>query len=178
MKHRIKVLLLLFVLAALHIKGGQPDPADKLKAVYIYNFTKFIEWPSNSFSSPSSPFVIGVYGNNNLTTYLEEAVLTERVLGHPITVKVVQTKTDIEKCHILYIGETTDANEMNFLITAISKDILTVGDGRNFNRNGGLIRFYNDENKIRFSINYDLLKASRLSVSSKLLSLATIYTEK
>jgi hypothetical protein len=180
MKKGFKQLFIFLMLSALQfdLNAGTADPAYKLKAVFIFNFTKFIEWPPSTFSSSESPFIIGVYGNNQFGTYLEEAVSGEKVGTHPIKVRYINDKSEISSCHMLYISETLEYKEINILAAALRYNVLTIGEGETFNKNGGIIRFYNVQNKIRLSIHNELLKSSGLTVSSKLLSLATLYTDR
>src|ERR1700754_2149491 len=83
----------------------------EIKAVFIYNFTQFTQWPDESFASPSDNFVIGVLGENVFGKALEEAVAGQHYQSRPIVVEYYPTVKDIRKCHILYVGSL--ANTVN-----------------------------------------------------------------
>ena len=145
----------------------------EIKAVFIYNFTRFVQWPDESFQSPEDKFVIGVLGENVFGRSLEEAVAGEFYQSRPIVVEYYPTPKDIRKCHILYVGSQPNVNSV-----AGSSAVLTVGERDDFMAQKGHLRFYNEGNKIRIEVNKARAAASGLTISSKLLSLATIYKEK
>lgn len=145
----------------------------QVKAVFIYNFTQFVQWPERSFQSPQDPFVIGVLGENVFGRYLEEAVAGEHYESRPIVIEYYKTTKDIGKCHILYVGASSPR-----LSQLASNPILTVGETPEFMDQKGLLRFYDEGNRIRIEINQSAASASGLTISSKLLRLATIRQEK
>lgn len=145
----------------------------EIKAVFIYNFTQFVQWPEESFQSPDDPFVIGVLGENVFGKSLEEAVAGERYQSRPIVVEYYPTAKDIRKCHILYVGAVANAGRFTG-----NGAVLTVGEHNDFMYQKGLLKFYNEGNKIRIEINQAGAAASGLTISSKLLRLATIYEGK
>ncbi|HMT28818.1 MAG TPA: YfiR family protein [Bacteroidia bacterium] len=147
----------------------------EVKAVFIYNFTKFISWPEAAFSSPSEPFIIGIIGSNPFDGYLTNVVANEKVDTHPIEIKVFNSIKEIDKCHILYI-QSNDVDFIRKVLTTIGNtSVLTVNESDIFSRLGGHIRFLKENNKIRFQINTNSAKNSKLQISSKLLSIAKIY---
>lgn len=174
-----KICAAIFV--GLVLQGMRPPQDDKasreaqLKAVFLYNFTQFVEWPAESFSSTESPFVIGVLGKNTFGTYLDEVIEGETVAGRPIVIKYYESALpEIGECQILFIQKTfpdiTKATQL-----ASGKPILTVSDRENFMKQSGMLRFYVESGKIRFEINQDLSSQSGLAISSKLMRLATLY---
>lgn len=154
------------------LKGQTPSEFD-IKAVFVYNFTQFIQWPEESFQSPDDKFVIGVLGENVFGKSLEEAVAGEHYQSRPIVVEYYPTVRDIRKCHILYIGSVA-----NIGAAVRSGAVLTIGEQEDFMSQKGVLRFYNEGNKIRIQINQERAAASGLTISSKLLRLATIYKDK
>ena len=128
----------------------------KIKAVFIYNFTQFVDWPAVSFESGDSPFIIGIVGNNPFGSYIEETVSGERVGTHPIIVKHFNSEKEIDRCHLLYINFSADTKIKETLDAISDKSILTIGEGYNFSKLGGIIRFYTEQNRIRLQINKDV----------------------
>ncbi len=147
----------------------------EVKAAFIYNFTKFISWPAETFKSPTEPFVIGVIGSNPFGSYLNNVVEGEKVDLHPIEVKVFNDVSEVSDCHILFIN-SNDVDFIKKVLAATSKkSVLTVNESVLFSRLGGHIRFFKENNKIRFQINTNSAKASNLQISSKLLGIDRIY---
>lgn len=146
----------------------------QLKAVFIYNFSHFIDWPETSFETSYAPFVIGIIGRDPFGPYLEQAIKNERIRSHIMEVKHFDNVLEANKCHMLYIN-LQDPEEIKQALAAVSgRPILTVGDSPNFVRWGGLVRFYTEENRIRLEINNTVAKARKLQISSKLLRVATV----
>jgi len=143
-----------------------------VKAVFLYNFTQFVDWPENTFNSPDEPFIIGIVGDDPFGNYIDEIVKGEFLGTHAIKIKRCNDIRSTLTCHMLYIN-STDKEKVRTILNAVSeKNILTVSDDPSFNKLGGIIRFYTEDNKIRFQINLSRSKEARLSISSKLLSVA------
>lgn len=172
-------LMLLVMLAGCMLLQAQPAPSREyqVKAVFLFNFTQFVEWPASAFDSVEAPLVIGVLGKNPFGTYLEQTVSGETVNGRPITVQYCNNVQEAQSCHIVFMN-TDDAKKTKQIIHALKgKDILTVSDAPEFARLGGMIRLFKQVNKIRLQVNLDASKESELVLSSKLLKLADIYEE-
>jgi hypothetical protein len=160
--------------------GAKAPPQDEItkeyqvKAVFLYNFTQFIEWPPDAFAQPDAPLVIGILGPDPFGKYLDETVQGEKVNGHPLVVQRFQTLAEVSRCQILFISTDEKSQWKPIFEYAKAKHVLTVGDVTNFSRQGGMIRFFPEENKIRIRINLTSVKDADLKVSSKLLRLAEI----
>src|SRR5437660_10108297 len=87
---------------------GQEVPLTEyqLKAVFIYNFAEFIEWPTAAFSDAKAPFVVGVIGDNPFDAYLEETVKSKFMNEHPFAVRHIRVLADARKCHILFVADS------------------------------------------------------------------------
>lgn len=149
-----------------------PSKEYQLKAVFLFNFSQFTEWPDNAFPAGNSPFVIGILGNDPFGNYLSETVSGEKKAGHPIIVKRFQSVKDVSDCDILFVSSSEKTKEVADGLG--NKNILTVGDSNDFATSGGMIQFFTDGGKIRFKINLNNVKNAGLSISSKLLRLAQI----
>jgi hypothetical protein len=146
----------------------------QIKAAFLFNFTQFIEWPANTFSSTKAPIIIGVLGKNPFGTHLTEIITGEEINGHPLQVQYYNNIDDLKNCNILFIP-SAEAAKLDQIITGLGgRNILTVSDAPNFIRRGGMIRFLNVNNKIHFQINPEAVKEAHLVISSKLLRLAEI----
>jgi hypothetical protein len=156
-----------------------PDSQERqVKAVFLFNFTQFVDWPPSSFADPQSPMIIGILGDDPFGAYLEQAIQNEKINNHPLVIQHYRTVEEIKACHILFIN-ISGKDKLEEIFDALKgRNILTVGDTRNFIRQGGMIRFFNENDKIRFQVNVEAAKAANLAISSKLLRLAEIVTSK
>jgi|SRR6185436_4800556 len=155
--------------------SGQSASEYQVKAVFIYNFTRFIDWPSEAFKSPDEPFIIGIIGEDPFGTYLDETVTGEKIGTHPIQIQRFADIKQVVKCHILYVSSYEPEEAEKILSAVADKSILTVSDATAFNKWGGMIRFFTENNKIRLQVNVEASKKSGLTISSKLLGVAQIY---
>jgi len=141
----------------------------QIKAVFLFNFAQFVEWPPEAFSGPSEPFVIGVLGDDPFGPYLDETVRGEKVNNRPISVVRFARVEDMKTCHILYISHS-EAGRLPDILSAIKgRSILTVSDVEASGRLGGMIRFVTENNKVRLRIDNEAAKSAGLKISSKLL---------
>jgi hypothetical protein len=171
------------VLSAWLLSGGlsaQPEPPGEyqLKAVFLFNFAQFVEWPPQAFADAQTPLVIGVLGRDPFGAYLDETVRDEKVNGRSLTVQRYRRVEEIGACHILFISRS-EADRLGQILASLKdRNILTVGDADGFTERGGMIRFVIENNKIRLRINLNAAKAARLTISSKLLRPAEIAAGK
>ncbi len=116
----------------------------EVKAVFLFNFAQFVDWPPEAFSAPDTPLVICVLGQDPFT------------------------------CHILFISRSEGARPDVILAGLKQRPILTVSDADGFAQRGGMIRFVTDRNRIRLQLNLAATEAAHLTISSKLLRVAEI----
>lgn len=155
-----------------------PSREYQLKAVFLYNFTQFVEWPPEAFQRDDEPLIIGILGKDPFGKYLEETVQGEKLNEHPFVVQRFSKVEEIKACHILFVNVSNASTWTEVFALANSKHILTVGDAENFARDGGMIRLFTDNGKTRIRINLESAKSASLTISSKLLRLADIRTSK
>jgi hypothetical protein len=152
-------------------------PEYQIKAVFLYNFAQFVEWPSEAYENARSPFIIGVLGDDPFGSYLDETVSGEKVNNHPMMVKRFKNIEDVKDCHILFISYPNKENFKEIFPALKNKNVLTVSDSHGFIKEGGMIKFLNENSKIKIGINLEAAKAANLVISSKLLRLAEIVTQ-
>jgi hypothetical protein len=143
--------------------------ANQVKAVFLYNFTQFVTWPPQAVQN--GPFVIGLLGGDPFGSYLDEVVAGEKVSGQPIVIRRYTNVNEISSCHILFVHQGDPKEVMRQLR---GRSILTVGDDERFLSEGGIIRFFIQQNKIRLQINAASARNAQLTISSKLLRLAEV----
>jgi len=151
-------------------------PEYRVKAVFLFNFTQFVEWAPSSFISAQAPFVIGVLGENPFGSYLEDVVSGEKVNGHPLVVYHYKNLEEIKTCHILFINKAGINNPEDIPASIKGKNVLTVSDAGGFLKQVSMIRFITKDNKIHIQINLEAAKEADLTISSKLLRLAEIVS--
>lgn len=154
------------------------DREYQIKAVFLFNFTQFVDWPADAFTNPETPLVIGVLGKNPFGNYLKETVSDEKVNGHPLTIHYYTTIEEVKTCHILFINFSEKEKLDQSLAGLKGKSILTVSDAGTFLKQGGMIRFTTKNDRIQLQINPEAVKGSGLTASSQLLRLAEIVVPK
>jgi hypothetical protein len=173
---RLILPLVVWALCAPPVQGQSAAEENKVKAAFLYNFMKFVEWPARAFPEPKSPLVIGVVGKGPMFELLEEIARNQTVQGRPIIVKTFTSLDGIQSSHVLYIPGAGKRRWRDALERLQSHPVLTVGE-EDFARNGGSISFIKVENKIRFEINVDAARRADLKIQSGLLSLARIVRD-
>ena len=148
----------------------------QVKAVFLFNFTQFVEWPPSAFADASSPIVIGILGENPFGAYLDETVHGEKVGNRPVEVQRYRTLDEIKTCHILFISRSEASHLEQILVSLKDRSLLIVGDGDDFAQRGGMIRLATVQNKIRLIINVNAAQVANLTISSKLLRSAEVLT--
>lgn len=154
--------------------GAQISREYQLKAVFLFNFTQFVDWPPYAFEEPASPIVIGVLGTDPFGPVLDETVRGEVVRGRPLKVERYRRVEDIKTCHVLYISQSESERLEKIVEELRTKPILTVSEIEGAAQIGVIIRLITAQNKIRFRINVEAAKEGNLTLSSKLLRMAEI----
>jgi hypothetical protein len=145
-----------------------------LKAVFVYNFCRFIDWPDSAFASPSEPLIIGIIGDDPFGSLLNEAVEGEKYHNRPIRIDHFRTPADIKRCHLLFVSHV-GAGRLDPILAAVAgKNVVTVSETEDFLNRGGMITLTTEQNRVRLRINPAALQAANLAVSSKLLRVAEI----
>ena len=169
---RLVVLLLVCVFAL----TGRPEDASRVeynvKAAFLLNFTRFIEWPPEAFSSDTAPFNVCILGENPFGAALEQIVRGETVKGHPLAVQVLPRPPEPKACQMLFVNAS--AKETARMLAEIRPGVLTVGEGPGFLHEGGMIAFVVEDRRVRFDINQRAAANGSLVLSSKLLSVARL----
>lgn len=153
-----------------------PSREYQIKAVFLFNFAQFVEWPPRAFPDAQAPLVIGVLGEDPFGAFLDETVRGEKMDNRPLVVRRYRRAEDIENCHVLFISRSESGRLEPIIAHLKNRSVLTVCDTEGFAKRGVMIRFLTENNKIRLRINLDAAKAAGLAISSKLLRPAEIIT--
>jgi len=147
----------------------------KVKAAFIYNFARFVDWPDTAFSSADAPFVVAVVGKDPFEGILEQLVAGKQVGARRIVVKHFDSADQIGPCQILFVPMSEDDSLSGIIQKVQNSPVLTIGESEDFDSSGGCFRFFTDDNRMRFEINQDAAEQAGLRVSSKLLKLAKLF---
>jgi hypothetical protein len=144
----------------------------QLKAVFVSNFTKFIEWTPNSFSDDTAPIVIGVFADSRYTRELEKAVKNRKVNGRSIVVNEMRSIEQARGFQMLVFDAAPDARMKETLQALKDAPVLSIGESEAFAESDGILNFVREGDKLRFEINLDAAQRSGLKISAQFLKLA------
>jgi hypothetical protein len=146
----------------------------RVKLAFLYNFTRFIQWPPEAFSGPEAPLNICVAGPNPFLGSIAEGFQGRAALGHPLRIRQLRAGDNPAACQILFVRSSNKTSAEKLLTSLKGSNTLTIGENPDFTVEGGLVNFTLHDDKLRFEINLGAAQQSPLKISSKLLSLATI----
>ena len=151
---------------------AQSSSEYQVKAAFLYNFAKFVDWPEDALGNSNAPLIIGVIGDDPFGGALDQAINGRTINGRAMLVRRLKWGHDLRSCHILFISSSERKRLPQIIQSLRGASVLTVGDMGQFNQQGGIINFILQANKVRFEINSRGADQARLKISSKLLSLA------
>ena len=144
----------------------------QIKSAFLFNFAKFVEWPSSAFPQANAPLVIGILGEDPFQDDLRKTIRDKMVDDHPLIIKALRSQAEATNCHILFISTSEKARLRQILDGLKGASVLTVGEMDRFTEAGGMINFVKAGTKIRFQINNEAALVGKLKISSKLLNYA------
>jgi hypothetical protein len=171
----LPALVVLLSAKQLRAQDGRPTES-QVKAAYLYNFGKFVQWPDR-VSSPDS-LAICVLGRDPFGPVLDSTVAGENIDGRKIFVKRLIGLQEAASCSILFVSSSEESRLAAIIPAAQRMKVLTVSDIRNFIQRGGAIGFLTEQGKIRFEVNRKAAEQCHVSLSSELLKVATRVIEK
>ena len=149
----------------------------QIKAAFLYNFTKFVEWSSEASPGENDPLVICIVGENPFGDNLNSFIKDKTINGHKLVVRQLEPAQDLKGCQIAFISSAARNQLRSIFQNANHAGVLTVGETEGFAAQGGVIDFIREEKKVHFEINVDAAQRTKLKISSKLISLARIVKE-
>jgi hypothetical protein len=147
---------------------------DAIKATFLFNFTKFVEWPAPA--DAAAPFRVCIAAEPAFAQAVDRIIVGETVRGRPLERVLVSTPNEARTCQILFIGRGEAQRAERWIAPVRDLPVLLVGESRGFWEKGGHINFVLDENHVRFDVNQDTASRSGLTISSKLLRVARNVT--
>jgi len=150
-------------------------PTDyQVKAVFLFNFAQFVEWPSNAFANENSDMVIGILGDDPFGAILDQTVKGEVVHGRKIAVRRLSAEDSVDGCQILFISRSESDRVESLLRSLRGTSILTVSEQDRFCEQGGIINFVRRDQNVRLEINRPVAESAGLKINARLLSLARL----
>jgi hypothetical protein len=163
---RAGLIAALFSAAPLILAVEEPTQY-QVEAAFLLNFTKFVEWPAAAFESPTSPIAICILGDDPFGRSLDHLIEGEQVNGRRVTVQRLKRSPAPNMCQVLFLGSAAEGPRM-----PPGAGVLTVGEGEEFLRQGGMIAFVIENRRVRFSVNQSAAERVGLKLSSRLLRVA------
>jgi len=152
-----------------------PAPTEtQVKAVFLFNFARFVDWPALTYVSANAPFAVCVYGDDPFGADLDAVLRGETVNGRPMVARRLHELRELTQCQIVFIAGSADG-ELESIVAALDRRAtLTVSDLEGAARRGVMVRMQTENGKIRLRVNIDAVRAARITISSNLLRAAEI----
>jgi hypothetical protein len=155
---------------------AQSATEDQVKAAYLFNFAKFIEWPPEAFETADSALNFCTLGRSPVVDELDSSMLGKSINRHAIAVRHLRGPEDIKGCHLVFLAASAVKQQQKLVLAAKGSPMLLVAETPGFAQAGGTINFYSKAGRLLFEVNISAAENAHLKVSSKLLSLARIVT--
>ena len=152
---------------------GQRRLEYQIKAAYLYNFARFVEWPDAAFEGPDEPIIVGLLVKDPFGPRLEETIRGKTAHGRPLLVERGASFTKLsERCHVVFISSSFENRLSEVLQDLAGRSILTVSETKEFISRGGMINFVTEHQTVRFVINPTAAEREGLKISSQLMKVA------
>jgi hypothetical protein len=166
---------MVMAMGALACNAQQPPVSEyQVKAAFLVNFPKYVDWPEKSFAAPTSPIVIVVLGETKMTEELKKVATGRTVNGREIVLKHCGSDEEPGVCHILFISASEEQHLPKLLAKVRDTSTLTVGESGDFLENGGIMNLARRDQKIALEINLPAAERVQIKVSSQLLRVASV----
>lgn len=150
----------------------------QLKAAFVFNFVKFVEWSGSRFQDANSPLIIAVAGQSPITAELVKAATGRKINGRELIIKNIETPEAARSAHVLFVSRGEDHRLDGWLAAVQGQSILSIGESDQFGAHGGMINFVLEGEQLRFDINVGSAEAVKLRISSELQKLAKTVRRK
>jgi len=168
-------LAMLLALPAFRVVGHAAEPngpsEDQLKAAFVYNFIKFVDWPSGERRAGET-FRVCLLGEGPATALFED-LNGQEALGRRLTVTALQSPQEARSCQVLFVAASQTARLTEVIDALAGAPVLTIGDTDGYARRGVMINMFLENKRIRFDINAEAARTAGLRISAKLLKLAS-----
>lgn len=149
-------------------------PEYVVKAGFLFNFAKYVEWPADAFDGPKAPIRIGVAGDDPFGGTLEKTLKDKTVNGRAFSIERYKEPEDLKRCHMLFVARADKVRTAAFLEKAKEPGILTVGEEKDFSRLGGVVTVLIEDGKPKLEVNPDAARDRKVVINAKLLKVAAL----
>ena len=163
------------VLAAASV-AAQSTSAPDMKAAYLLNFARFVDWPADT-PPAGSPLIMCIVNDSAVATALEQTIKGRAVDGHPLSVVRLGARGSLPLCHVLYLAALDHKALLDMIAALDGKLVLTVSDVPRFARDGGMVELFVEDEKLRMAVNVDALQRAKVRLSSRVLTIARIVRD-
>lgn len=172
---RLTIAAICWSLLAISSLYAQQKPTEyQVKAAYLYNFGRFVEWPAKVTPARNDPFTVCVFGQDPFGSTLDATLTGANIGGRNVVARRISSLPETANCQILFLSSAED-KQLNRIIETLDKQpVLTVSDIPQFSQRGGMIQFVLDENNVRFEVNLAAAQHAGLTLSSELLKVAKV----
>jgi len=150
----------------------------QVKAVFLFNFAKYVDWPDAAFSNTNAPITIGLIGTDPFGDKLEHVIEGKTVKSRPFVIKHLASDAELSGCQILFISHSEAPRMREIMAKAGPLPILTVGEDETFAQNGGIINFVLKNGNVRLEIDLAAARKAGVTISSRLLAVADVVKGK
>jgi len=171
----LKISFILITILALFSVSvyAKEAPEEQIKGAMMVNFVKFVEWPVTLIEKTKGIITVGIIGDDSFFEAVNR--MNNRVVsGKKIQIKRFKTLNGLSDCQVLFISATESCRTEAILRAVSGISVLTIGESEDFTRLGGIIRFFKENNRIRFEINKAQALKSNLKLSAKLLEISRL----
>jgi hypothetical protein len=172
-----KAIALLLLCGASAVPAvAQSATEDQVKAAYLFNFAKFIEWPAETFAAADSALNFCTLGRSPVVDELDSSVRGKSINRHTIAVRHLRGPEEMQGCHLVFLAASAGKQQQKLVLAAKGSPVLLVAEISGFAQAGGTINFYSEAGRLLFEVNIGAAESAHLKVSSKLLALARIVS--
>jgi hypothetical protein len=172
-------LQLLFLCAGFStpVSGGEEPSEYQIKAAFLLNFIRFVEWPAEAFKTANDPLVVGIFGKDPFGGTLDQTISNKTVNGRLVVIRHVSDAVAARSCHVVFLAASETRRMSDVAGSTLGRGLLIIGESEGFAERGGMINFVVLDNHVRFQINPSAATRAGLTISSKLLQLAIVVGE-
>jgi len=156
------------------LSESNPSVEYQVKAAFLLNFAKFVDWPRDVFQGERAPIAVCIFRYDPFGNALDEIIRGKTINNREVLARRVNEPPDLKSCQIIFVSEREEKSLPEILNSLKAASALLVGESADFAERGGGVQFFLEDNKLRFAVNVDAVKRARLQASSKLLALARI----
>ncbi len=153
---------------------SNPSVEYQVKAAFLFNFAKFVDWPPEAFPSEKAPITFCVFRQDPFGGVLDETIRGKTINNREVLARRINELADLKSCQLVFVSSKEGKSLSEILNSLKGANTLVVGESEGFAERGGGVQFFLEDNKLRFAVNVDAVQRAHLSVSAKLLALARI----